>query len=176
MPPRILVLAALLALPFSSAAQASAPPATGGTGTPSPATSTPTGTPTPAPFKGVSATFAAPRTVTGPVPLTLTLKSSLTGPVTFGAGRDNDQNCAFAPTVRVLRVGTREVVYPPAGAEPRFCTQELATRTAPRGGSVVFTRNLDLPAGDYMIEGWFAGFANDVRVKVPAQPLRVTVR
>lgn len=125
---------------------------------------------------GVGATLAAPRSVGGTVPLTLTLKSSRTAPLPLSLGRDNDQNCAFAPTVRVLRVGTREVVYPVPGAEPRICTQELLTRTLPARGSVVFTRDLDLPAGEYMIEGWFAGFADDERVKIPAQPVRVTVR
>ncbi|WP_019584835.1 hypothetical protein [Deinococcus apachensis] len=169
---RVLALAALLALPFSVAAQQVPPGSTNSTGT-SPAT---TLTTTPAPLSGVTATLAAPRNVTGSIPLTLTLKSSLAGPITFGVGRDNDQNCAFAPTVRVLRVGTREVVYPAPGAEPRICTQELMTKTAPANGNVVFTRDLDLPAGDYIIEGWFGGFADDTRVKVPAQPVRVTVQ
>ncbi|GBF04301.1 hypothetical protein DAERI_010473 [Deinococcus aerius] len=169
---RVLALVALLALPFPVAAQQVPPgspattPAPGSTATPS----------TPASLSGVTATLTAPRNVTGSVPLTLTLKSSLAEPITFGVGRDNDQNCAFAPTVRVLRVGTREVVYPAPGAEPRICTQELLTKTAPAGGSAVFTRDLNLPAGDYIIEGWFGGFAHDERVKVPAQPVRVTVR
>lgn len=175
---RVLALVALLALPLSAAAQQTSPGSTNGTGTPgsSPATPAPSSTTMPAPLSGVTATLAAPRNVTGSIPLTLTLRSSLAEPVTFGVGRDNDQNCAFAPTVRVLRVGTREVVYPAPGAEPRICTQELLTKTAPAGGSVVFTRDLDLPAGDYIIEGWFGGFADNERVKVPAQPVRVTVR
>jgi len=124
----------------------------------------------------VDATLRAPRRVTGPVPLTLTLSSSRAAPVPLSLGRDNDQNCAFALTVRVLRVGTREVVYPAPGDEPRICTQELLTRTLPAQGRAVFSRTLTLPAGEYMIEGWFAGFADEGRVKVPAQPVRVTVR
>ncbi|EYB66631.1 hypothetical protein DEIPH_ctg079orf0010 [Deinococcus phoenicis] len=167
---RVLALAALLALPSPAGAQES-PPAI-------PQTGTVEGTLPPAfsLLDGVTALLTAPRTVAGPVPLTLTLNSSLTVPVTFAAARDNDQNCAAAPTVRVLRVGTREVVYPVPGASPRICTQDLLGKTAPARGNAVFTRTLDLPAGDYMIEGWFAGFGNDLRVKVPAQPVRVTVR
>ncbi|MBB5233092.1 hypothetical protein [Deinococcus budaensis] len=125
---------------------------------------------------GVGASLAAPRRVTGPVPLTLTLKSSRAAPLPLSLGRDNDQNCAFAPTVRVLRVGTREVVFPVPGAEPRLCSQELQAKTLPARGRVAFTRPLDLPAGEYLIEGWFAGLADGARVKIPARPVRVTVR
>lgn len=126
--------------------------------------------------ENVAATLAAPRSVTGPVALTLTLKSSRAAPLPLSLGRDNDQNCALAPTVRVLRVGTREVVYPLPGAEPRLCSQELQGKILPARGSVTFGRNLDLPAGEYLIEGWFAGFAEGARVKIPARPVRVTVR
>ena len=130
----------------------------------------------PASLDGVRATLSAPRAASGPVNLTLTLSSSRAAPVALGVPRDNDQNCVTAPTVRVLRVGTREVVYPPLGAEPRFCTQDLRTDTLGAGETLTYTRTLDLPAGEYMVEGWLAGFADDLRVKVPAQPLRVTVR
>lgn len=131
--------------------------------------------PSPPTVPGLSATLSAPRSVSGEVPLTLTLQSSR-GAVTLGVGRDNEQNCATAPRVRVLRVGTREVVYPAPGAEPRLCAQDLETRSLPAGGRTVFTRRLALPAGEYMIEGWLTGFVADAAGKVPAAPVRVTVK
>lgn len=130
----------------------------------------------PAALDGVRATLSAPRSGTGPLSLTLTLKSSRAVAVALSLPRDNDQNCVIAPTVRVLRVGTREVVYPPLGAEPRLCAQDLRSDTLGAGETLTYTRTLDLPAGEYMVEGWLAGFADDLRVKVPAQPVRVTVR
>lgn len=181
MSPRALALAALLGLPPLAFAQefapmsspASTPPP--GVVTPAPPAADPA-SPTPTAPEGVTATLAAPRSGGGPLALTLTLTSARDTPVAFGVGRDNRQNCALAPTVRVLRVGTREVVYPVPGEEPRLCSQELQGGTLTARGRVTFTRDLDLPAGEYMVEGWFAGFADGVRVKVPAQPVRVTVR
>ena len=120
--------------------------------------------------------LSVPRTVTGKVPLTLTLKSSRAAAVKLEVPRDNEQNCATAPTVRVLRVGSREVVYPPAGQSPRLCAQDLRSDTLGAGKQVGYLRDLDLPAGEYMIEGWLTGFADGLRVKVPAQPVRVTVK
>lgn len=156
MPPRVFALVALLTLPLLAGAQELVPV-----------------TPTPG---GVTATLAAPRTVSGSVNLTLALKSTRPVPLSFSLGRDSSQNCAFAPSVRVLRVGTREVVYPAAGEGPRICTQELLSRAAPARGSAVFTRALDLAPGEYMIEGWYVGLLEGERVRIPAQPVRVTVR
>lgn len=130
----------------------------------------------PARLDNVSAVLSAPRSVKGKVPLTLTLKSSRAAAVKLEVPRDNEQNCATAPTVRVLKVGSREVVYPPAGQSPRLCAQDLRSDTVAAKGQVQYTRDLDLPAGEYMIEGWLTGFADDLRVKVPAQPVRVTVK
>lgn len=130
----------------------------------------------PAALEGVRAALSAPRSAAGPLNLTLTLRSGRSAPVALSVPRDNDQNCVTAPTVRVLRVGTREVVYPPLGAEPRLCAQDLRSDTLGAGETLTYTRTLDLPAGEYMVEGWLTGFADDLRVKVPAQPLRVTVR
>lgn len=134
---------------------------------------------------GLTATLTAPRSVAGRVPLSLKVTNAGAAAVQLGAGRDNDQNCALAPLVRVLRVGTREVVYPVAG-EPRLCAQDFRTDTAGKGEAVTYTRDLDLPPGEYMIEGWFAGSvngasanaisANAVPIKLSAQPVRVTVR
>lgn len=130
----------------------------------------------PARLDNVSAVLSAPRSVKGKVPLTLTLKSSRAAAVKLEVPRDNEQNCATAPTVRVLKVGSREVVYPKPGQEPRLCAQDLRSDTVAAKGQVQYTRDLDLPAGEYMIEGWLTGFADGLRVKVPAQPVRVTVK
>ena len=124
----------------------------------------------------LTATLSAPRTVTGRLPLTLILKSSRAAAVKMQIGRDNEQNCAAAPTVRVLRVGTREVVYPEPGKAPSLCAQDLRTDTLAARGQATYTRELSLAPGEYMVEGWLSGLANDVRVKVPAQPVRVTVK
>ncbi|ANE43934.1 hypothetical protein [Deinococcus puniceus] len=124
---------------------------------------------------GLTATLIAPRSVAGRVPLTLKVANAGAAAVQLGAGRDNDQNCAVAPLVRVLRVGTREVVYPLAG-EPRLCAQDFRSDTAGKGEAVTYTRELELASGDYMIEGWFAGSGNGASLKLSAQPVRVTVR
>ncbi|UQN06575.1 hypothetical protein [Deinococcus sp. QL22] len=134
---------------------------------------------------GLTATLTAPRNVVGRVPLSLSVANAGAAALRLGAARDNDQNCALAPLVRVLRVGTREVVYPVAG-EPRLCAQDFRTDTAGKGEAVTYTRDLDLPPGEHMIEGWFAGSvngasanavsANAVPIKLSAQPVRVTVR
>lgn len=124
----------------------------------------------------VSASLSAPRTVSGEFTLSLTLTNNQAAALGFSAGRDSDQNCAAAPTVRVLQVGTRAVIYPTG--EKRICTQEQQLQTAPAGGSATFTRALTLPAGEYMIEGWFQGFAGTAgqQVKVSAQPVRISVK
>jgi len=130
----------------------------------------------PARLDDVSATLSAPRTVKGKLPLTLTVKSSRAAAFKLDVPRDNEQNCVTAPTVRVLRVGSRDVVYPIAGASPRLCAQDLRSDAVAARGQVSYTRDLDLPAGDYMVEGWLTGFADGLRVKIPAKPVRVTVR
>lgn len=124
---------------------------------------------------GLTATLTAPRTVAGRVPLSLKVANTGNAAVQLGAARDNDQNCAVAPLVRVLRVGTREVVYPVAG-EPRLCAQDFRTDAAGVGEAVTYTRDLELLPGEYMIEGWFAGSVNAAPAKLSAQPVRVTVR
>ena len=130
----------------------------------------------PARLDNVSAALSAPRTVKGKLPLTLTVKSSRAAAFKLDVPRDNEQNCVTAPTVRVLRVGSRDVVYPIAGASPRLCAQDLRSDTVGARGQVSYVRDLDLPAGEYMVEGWLTGFADGLRVKVPAKPVRVTVR
>src|SRR5699024_4812266 len=112
-----------------------------------------------------SAQLSAPRTVTGAVPLSLTVQN-VSGPESLAAARDNRQDCATAPLVRVLEVGTRRVVYPPAQAEPMLCAQDMDIRTVGVGEATTYERELALPAGEYMIEGWFAGTAGGDRVKI----------
>ncbi len=125
-----------------------------------------------APVPSWSAELSAPRSVSGELPLTLTVYNVGGKDLFLAAPRDSRQNCAAAPLVRVLEVGTRRVVYPAPDAEPLLCAQDLDIRTVAAGGSVVYTRTLNLPAGEYMVEGWHTGGGQ----KVPAQPVRVTVR
>ena len=185
MKPRVLLVSVLLTLPVLAAAQDTSlpeiPPMTAPLPSPPaepPAPSTAPSVPTPAAvaLPEVSANLFVPRTVTGPVGLTFTVRNSSASAITFSVRRDNDQNCVTAPQVRVLQVGTREVVYPVPGAAPKLCAQDLETKTAPARGNVTFTRTLDLPAGDYMVESWLTGFANDLLVKVPGAPMRITVK
>jgi len=132
--------------------------------------------PAPIMLDKVGATLSAPRNVSGEFTLRLNLTNNQAAALDFSAGRDNEQNCAAAPLVRVLQVGTRAVIYPTG--EKRICTQEQQIQTAPAGGSATFTRTLILPAGEYMIEGWFQGFAGKAGqlVKVSAQPVRISVK
>ncbi|GAA4021961.1 hypothetical protein GCM10022631_40300 [Deinococcus rubellus] len=132
--------------------------------------------PAPVILDKVGATLSAPRTVSGEFTLSLSLKNDQAAALDFSAGRDSEQNCAAAPSLRVLQVGTRAVIYPTG--EKRICTQEQQIQTAPAGGSATFTRTLTLPAGEYMVEGWFQGFAGKAgqQVKVSAQPVRISVK
>lgn len=126
----------------------------------------------------LTATASAPRTATATqgVEVRITLRNGSGNPQTIQFGHNSAQECALAPHVRVLRVGTREVVYPAANAEPRFCTQELRGETVPANGETALSRTLRLPAGEFMVEVWAKGFLNDEQVFVPAQPVRVTVQ
>ncbi|WP_161883233.1 hypothetical protein [Deinococcus alpinitundrae] len=132
--------------------------------------------PTPILLDKVGATLSASRTVSGEFTLSLALTNNQAAALEFSTGRDSEQNCAAAPLVRVLQVGTRVVVYPTG--DKRICTQEQQMKTAPASGSATFTRTLTLPAGEYMIEGWFQGFAGKAGqlVKVSAQPVRISVK
>ncbi|OLV19945.1 hypothetical protein [Deinococcus marmoris] len=193
MKPRALLLTALLTLPVLAAAQDTAPatlpeippvmtplpvsPPSVPT-PPAPAMLTAPSTPAPAAvaLPDVQANLFVPRTVTGKVALTFTVRSSRATPITFSVRRDNEQNCSTAPQVRVLEVGTRAVVYPLSGVSPRLCAQDLETKTAAAKGNVTFTRELELAPGEYMVESWLTGFADDLLVKVPAAPMRITVK
>ncbi|WP_027481403.1 hypothetical protein [Deinococcus pimensis] len=161
---RLPVLGLALLLSAAALAQTSTPPAT---------PDTPAGPPVSTTVTGAA---ASARTTTGAagVKVDLTLRNTTATDVALMAGRSNSQQCAFPPHVRVLRVGTREVVYP--SGEPRICTQELRTETVTANGTLTLSRTLDLPAGEYVVEVWWQGFANDEAAKVPAQPVRVTVQ
>ena len=132
--------------------------------------------PAPLALDKIVATLSAPRSVSGEFTLGLTLQNKLATSLNFSTGRDSDQGCAAAPAVRVLQVGTREVVYPTG--QKSICTQEMKLQTAPAGGTTTFERSLTLPAGEYMLEGWFQGFAGESGqpVKIGAQPIRISVK
>lgn len=125
---------------------------------------------------GLTAGFRVPRTVAAntPVALEVTVRNTADADRTLSLGRSNAQGCAFAPHVRVLKVGTREVVYPTS--ELRLCTQELRDQVVPAGGEAKLTRELDLPPGEYMVEGWVKGFADGAPVFLPGEPARLTVK
>lgn len=189
---RHLLIAACMALSAPALAQSTlpeippvSPTAPGDTGTPIFVTPAPMTAPIPtkpstppalSKLPDVNLNLFVPRTVTGKLNLNLTVRNARTTPISFGLARQNDQDCAFAPLVRVLRVGTREVVYPRAGTRAPLCTQEMQSKTAPAKGMVSFTRTLNLPAGDYVIESWLSGFADGTPVKLSASPMRVTVK
>lgn len=131
--------------------------------------------PKPVALPGVRGTLTVARTLNGMVPLTFTIRAGGT-PIMFGVRRDNAQNCAFAPLVRVVQVGTQQVVYPAAGSQKRLCTQEIVTKSTASTGMVSFSRDLPLPPGEYMVESWLTGLANGQLVKVAALPVRVSVK
>lgn len=165
---RSLLLGAALALCASAGAQSTLPDL-------SPVSvATTTAAPNPA-LADVTVNLFVPSSVSGPFTVNLTARNARPAPITFSFKRVNEQGCAFAPTIRVLRVGTREVVYP-QGPSGRLCTQELLRKTAPARGLAAFTRPLTLPSGDYLIEGWIDGFADGVPFRQVAKPVRVTVR
>lgn len=128
----------------------------------------------PSPLKGVSAKLTSANAEAGQLRLSLTLSSTLKQDVRLMAARDNRQDCATAPLVRVLRVGSREVVYPLGSA--KICTQDMSSEVLNAGGSLSYNRTLNLSAGEYMVESWFLGLTDNQRVKVSALPVRVTVK
>ena len=130
----------------------------------------------PGTLDGVTATLSSPLTLKGKATLVLTLKSTLSKDVALATNRDNRQNCAFAPSIRVLEVGTRKVVYPDGSGNVMLCAQDMSTQTLKANGTLRYTRTIELPAGEYMIEGWFLGSADGTRVKIGAQPAKVTVK
>ncbi len=131
----------------------------------------------PGKLDGVTAQLALmPGASAGRVNVQLVLNSSLGQALQLALVRDSGQDCALAPLVRVLKVGTREVVYPPAAASPHLCAQDIRTDQLPTRGRLNYARTLPLAPGDYMLEGWWLGTADGVRVKVPAQPVRISVK
>lgn len=124
--------------------------------------------------RDLSGVLEAPRKVKGEFEVKLSIRNVRAEALELQAARNNAQNCAYAPLVRVLAVGTREVVYPVAG-EPKMCSQDMQTQKVDPNETVTFTRTLNLPAGDYMIENWFTGLVNGELLKIPGTPVRVTV-
>lgn len=128
---------------------------------------------TPANTSGLTISSTAVSAAGGTVNVSATVRNTTAASQTLSLGRNNFQECAFAPHVRVLRVGSREVVYP--RAEPRICTQELRSETIAANGEFTFERDLNLEPGEYVVEVWVRGFANDAPVFLSGQPVRVNV-
>ncbi|PYE55841.1 hypothetical protein [Deinococcus yavapaiensis] len=122
---------------------------------------------------GLTISSTAATVTGGKVNVSATVRNTTSTSQTLSLGRNNFQECAFAPHVRVLRVGTRDVVYP--RAEPRICTQELRAETLAANGEFKFERDLNLEPGEYVVEVWVKGFANDAPVFLSGQPVRVNV-
>lgn len=168
------VLAALVLMP-AALAQTTPVPATPTSPTPTSASPVPALTPR-ITLENARLTAAA-RAATGGVQVTLNVQNAGGSALALSANRDSLQGCAVAPHVRVLKVGSREVVYPNP-ADVRLCAQDIVTREVAANGATTFTRDLQLPAGEYLIEVWFQGFVGGRgdRVRVAADAVRVTVR
>lgn len=128
------------------------------------------------PSNSFLAQLEMPRHNTGTLNIGLRLSSELTIQQEISSSRDNQQDCSFGPLLRVLRVGTREVVYPPANAEKGFCAQDMKIGQLAKDMPITYQRELELPAGDYMVEGWLiAQVDGGDRIKIPAQPRRISI-
>lgn len=90
--------------------------------------------------------------------------------------RHNQQSCAFGPLLRVLRVGTREVVYPTNDGEKLVCAQDIRSDTLTTTNALLYNRDLHLETGEYMIEGWLNVLIDGTPVKIPVKPVRLSVR
>lgn len=107
----------------------------------------------------------------GPVPITVTFTNRAEADVTLSLPRDARQSCVAAPHVRILRVGTREVVYPPAVTD-RMCTMDMVQTVVGAGASVPLSRAVTLPKGQYLIEAWVPGVRGGT-VRAPYRIVRV---
>lgn len=91
----------------------------------------------------------------------------LTGQGEYLLGRANRQNCATAPHVRVLEVGTRRVVYP-AETPGVVCTQDVVSV-----GEGDVTRRIELPSGHYVVEAWVPASGEMPKLRAPYAVVRV---
>lgn len=148
-----------------------APPASTSVSSPAPAT---TAAPIATPVT-LKAVLDVPRSAYGELNVKLTLSNLGPNSAMLVASRDSRQDCAFGPLLRVLKVGTREVVYPTQDS-PRICTQDALNTDLGKDKSLTLTHKLRLEPGEYMLEGWFQGGVNGVARQVAAEPVRLTVR
>lgn len=91
--------------------------------------------------------------------------------------RSAAQNCEATVHLRVLRVGTREQVYP--RGEGRLCTQDVVNLTVPSSpltqsprGQIVdaertlrLNRELKLEPGLYLVEAWVPAGGREPRIR-----------
>lgn len=131
----------------------------------------------PAPTAGIITKLDSARNSGGQLKLGMILSNTTGQTLNIQMARDNDQDCTFGPSLRILEVGTRKIVYPQKG-EPMMCPQDMKTETIKPTSKITIDRSLDtiLPVGDYMIESWVKGFVNGKEVKLRAQPKRVSVK
>lgn len=182
----LLLAAALLSAPASATAvpMNSAPiPVTGqveslppSSAQAQPATSTPALVTLPSALPPqVTARLQARRNAAGTVVTRLTLQNVGPTNVTLTASRHSGQNCAYAPLLRVLKVGSRQVVYP-TDEPPHLCTQEALNTTLKPQQSLTLEHNIKLPTGDYLLEGWFSGGINGQFQKISAAPILIKIK
>ncbi|MFC4424862.1 hypothetical protein [Deinococcus navajonensis] len=107
----------------------------------------------------------------GPVPVSVNVMNHTGQDVTLSLPRDSRQFCAAAPHIRILRVGTREVVYPLAYTD-RMCTMDMVSTVLKAGTVVPFTRSVTLPKGHYLIEAWIPG-VNGQKLRTPYRVFKV---
>ncbi|MDR6218887.1 hypothetical protein [Deinococcus soli (ex Cha et al. 2016)] len=124
------------------------------------------------PASPYSAALDVPQSVhAGPVPISVSFTNRTATDVTLALPRDARQSCVAAPHVRILQVGTREVVYPPAVTD-RMCTMDMVHTVVRAGASVPLNRAVTLPTGQYLIEAWVPGVGG-AAVRAPYRIVRV---
>lgn len=130
-----------------------------------------------APTAGVITKLDSVRNSGGQLKLGMVLSNTTGQTLNIQMARDNDQDCTFGPSLRILEVGTRKIIYPQKG-EPMLCPQDIKTETIKAASKITINRSLDtiLPAGEYMVESWVKGLVNDKEVKLRAKPKRISVK
>lgn len=97
--------------------------------------------------------------------------------------RNPRQNCATAPHVRILEVGTRRVVYPVNVTPGALCTQDVQVLAPGQGdlgtpldpeasGTVWVERVIALPPGHYIVESWIPATGELPQLKAPYRAVR----
>ncbi len=127
------------------------------------------------PFEtGLTAKISTYRTANELINIVFSLQNSQPKIVSMGLTRNNTQDCTFGPFMRVLKVGTREVVYP-VGNE-KICAQDFNTAQVPAQGSLNYTRQFKLISGDYMLESWINSIIDNQVIKISAPAIRLSFK